>query len=112
MSIGSNIKMLREQRNMTQLGVAKAVVCSIQSVSAWETDKKTPRMGTLSFLAKLFDVPVSAIVDGDEQVLTRLCLSEDEQALLDLYRQIPKGSRTVVLSMIQAALKTQIAPEA
>ncbi len=107
MSIGSNIKMLREQRNMTQLSIARAVVCSIQSVSAWETGKKTPRMGTVQVLAKLFGVPVSAIVDGDEQELTRLCLSDDEQAMLDLYRRIPEQNRSVVISMIEAALKAQ-----
>lgn len=107
MSVGSNIRMLREQRHMTQQSLARAAVCSVQTVSAWEKDKKTPRMGALKVLASLFGVPVSAILDIDEQEVSRLCLSEDERAMLEMFRRVRAQNRPIVLSMIEAALKTQ-----
>jgi transcriptional regulator with XRE-family HTH domain len=107
MSIGLNIKMLREQKHMTQLDVAKHVVCSVPAVSTWEQGHKIPRMRTIEALAKLFGVSKSVLIDGDEETITRLSLSNDELHLVDSFRSLTDYNRSLVLGMVDAALKSQ-----
>ena len=63
MSIGSNIKAVREERKLTQEQVAEAVGVSFQAVSSWERDEYKPDTDKLIRLAELFDVSVSAIAE-------------------------------------------------
>ncbi|MCR5330842.1 MAG: helix-turn-helix domain-containing protein [Lachnospiraceae bacterium] len=63
MSIGTNIKSLREARKLTQEQVAEALGVSFQAVSSWERDEYRPDTDKLVRLAELLDVSVSAIVE-------------------------------------------------
>ncbi len=63
MSIGTNIKNLREERKLTQEQVAESLGITFQAVSSWERDEYKPDTGKLIRLAELFDVSVSAIVE-------------------------------------------------
>ena len=63
MSIGTNIKSLREERKLTQEQVAEVLGISFQAVSSWERDEYRPDTDKLIRLAELFDISVSAIVE-------------------------------------------------
>ena len=63
MSLGANIKSLREERSLTQEQVADALGVSFQAVSSWERDEYKPDTEKLIRLAALFDVSVSAIAE-------------------------------------------------
>ena len=63
MSIGTNIKSLREERKLTQENVADALGITFQAVSSWERDEYKPDTDKLIKLAELFDVSVSAIAE-------------------------------------------------
>ena len=63
MSIGSNIKSLREERGYTQEKLGVALDVSFQAVSSWERDEYKPDTDKLIRLAELFDVSVSAIAE-------------------------------------------------
>ncbi|MCR5726364.1 MAG: helix-turn-helix domain-containing protein [Lachnospiraceae bacterium] len=63
MSIGSNIKSLREERGYTQEKLGDALDVSFQAVSSWERDEYKPDTDKLIRLAELFDVSVSAIAE-------------------------------------------------
>ena len=63
MSIGKNIKSLREERNLTQEQVAEELGVSFQAVSSWERDEYRPDTDKLIRLAEVFDVSVSAIAE-------------------------------------------------
>ena len=63
MSIGTNIKSLREERKLTQEQVAESLGVTFQAVSSWERDEYKPDIVKLMRLAELFDVSVSAIVE-------------------------------------------------
>ena len=63
MSIGTNIRNLREERNFTQEQVAEAMGVTFQAVSSWERDEYKPETDNLLKLAELFDVSVSAIAE-------------------------------------------------
>lgn len=64
MSIGGNIKRLREQRGMLQGDLAKALGVAESTVSYWESDTKVPRMGKIEAMAELFGVLKSEIIEG------------------------------------------------
>lgn len=63
MSIGANLRSLREERKLTQEQVAEVLGITFQAVSSWERDEYRPDTDKLIRLAELFDVSVSAIVE-------------------------------------------------
>ena len=63
MSIGQNIKNIREEHKLTQEQVAEAVGVSFQAVSSWERDEYRPDTDKLIKLAEVLDVSISAIAE-------------------------------------------------
>ncbi len=63
MSIGTNIKNLREERKLTQEQVAESLGITFQAVSSWERDEYKPDTEKLIRLAELFDVSISSIAE-------------------------------------------------
>lgn len=63
MSIGTNIKRLRTDANLSQAELGKIAGVTDKAVSTWEADIKTPRMGAVEKMASYFGVPKSAILD-------------------------------------------------
>ena len=68
MSIGSNIKALREDRKFTQEQVAEALGISFQAVSSWERDEYKPDTDKLIRLAEVLGVSVSALVEEKQKI--------------------------------------------
>ena len=54
--IGSNIKRLRMERQMTQKELAKYLNVSVQAVSKWERGRAYPDLALLLPIASLFHV--------------------------------------------------------
>lgn len=63
MSIGDNIKRLREQYNLTQDDIGKIAGVSYQAVSSWERGEREPRMGAIERLAEHFGIRKSDIIE-------------------------------------------------
>ena len=63
MSIGANIRKLREARNLTQEKLAEKIDVTFQAVSSWERDEYLPETANLIKLAEAFNVSVSAILE-------------------------------------------------
>ena len=63
MSIGKNIRKLREARNLTQEKLAEKIDVTFQAVSSWERDEYLPETANLIKLAEAFNVSVSAILE-------------------------------------------------
>lgn len=98
MSIGSTLRQLRESRQMTQAELAKKVDVTTQTISAWELDNKTPRLGKLKALAEFFEVEVATIIAGTDKNETMMAylfntLSLDEQKLAIDYLHYLYGQR-------------------
>ena len=68
MSIGSNIRSLREERGLTQEQVADSIGITFQAVSSWERDEYKPDIDKIIKLAELFDVSVSSLVEEKQGV--------------------------------------------
>lgn len=63
MSIGENIRRLREEKGFTQERIAAELDVSFQAVSSWERDEYKPDLDRLLKLAEVFGVSLSALVE-------------------------------------------------
>ena len=68
MSIGTNIRRLREEKGFTQENIAAAMDVSFQAVSSWERDEYKPDLDKLLKLAEVLDVSLSAIAEEKQKV--------------------------------------------
>ena len=58
LTIGSNIKRLREEQNITQQMLAEKLSISFQAVSKWETGITLPEVTLLPTIAETFGVTI------------------------------------------------------
>ena len=62
-SIGSNIKRIRERYGLNQVQLAQIAGVSDKAVSTWENDVKIPRMGAIQRIADHFGIKKSDIIE-------------------------------------------------
>ena len=65
MSIGTTIKKLRRERNMTQEQLAELLGLSTNAISQWECDKTAPDIANLPMLAQIFEVSADVLLEID-----------------------------------------------
>ena len=65
MSIGTTIKKLRRDRNITQEQLAELLGVSTNAVSQWECDKTAPDISHLPILANIFEVSADVLLEID-----------------------------------------------
>lgn len=70
MSIGKNIKRLRQNKNLTQEQLATALHLSNQAVSKWEKESALPDISLLPLLADYFGVTIDELFDYKLNALT------------------------------------------
>jgi repressor LexA len=64
-SIGADIKRLREMHSLTQVEIAKIAGVSDKAVSTWENGIKEPRMGAIQKIADYFGLQKSNIIEDN-----------------------------------------------
>lgn len=76
MSIGSNIKKLRREREMTQDQLAQCLGITANAVSQWECDRTAPDISQLPILARVLQVTTDRLLgidfSRDEQEIRRI----------------------------------------
>lgn len=68
MSVGDNIKRIRQSRDLTQEEFGKIADVSSMAVSQWENDRAVPRMGAVQRISDYFSIPKSDIIDDGAQL--------------------------------------------
>lgn len=63
MSIGTNIKRLREEKGFTQERLAEMLGVTFQAISSWERDEYRPEFDTFLRLTEILEVPSTAITE-------------------------------------------------
>ena len=63
MSIGKNIKRLREAKGWSQETLAEKIGVTYQAISSWERDEYMPEMENFIRLTKVLDVPSTSILE-------------------------------------------------
>lgn len=101
MSIGSTIKKLRRERNMTQEQLAEYLSITANAVSQWECDRTAPDISQLPMLARILQVTTDRLLgvdfSQDEGEIERIA---DES--FDCYRV---GQREKAIEIVRNGLK-------
>ncbi len=63
MSIGTNIKRLREEKGFTQEKLAEMLGVTFQAISSWERDEYRPELDTFIRLTEVLEVPSTSILE-------------------------------------------------
>ena len=61
--IGSFLKELRKERNLTQESLAEKLNVSNRTISRWETGSNMPDIGMLVEIAEFYDVSIPEIIN-------------------------------------------------
>ena len=113
MSVGLRIKLAREQRNMTLEEVAKLCETTKQTIYKYENEIVTNiPYDKIVLLSKALDVSPSYLFGWEEKKSSpsEPELTEGEQLMLKLFRQIPKDRQAEALELLRVALKMQQKP--
>ncbi|MEE0298739.1 MAG: helix-turn-helix transcriptional regulator [Christensenellales bacterium] len=94
MSIGQNIKRIREAHGLSQAELTQIAGVTDKAVSTWENDIKTPRMGAIQRMADYFHILKSDIIEDKDSFPP----STTESELLQLYRSVNAGGQAYILS--------------
>ena len=90
MSIGENIKKLRESHKLTQEEFGKIVGVTDKAVSSWETGAKAPRVGVIQKISDYFNINKSAILD-DPIESNATILPQDKIRMIPVYESVSAG---------------------
>ena len=63
MSIGTTIKRLRREKNLTQEQLADHLGITSRAISAWECDRTAPDISQLPVLASVFNVSADVLLE-------------------------------------------------
>ena len=100
--MAQRIKALRQEKGLTLEQVADVVGVGKSTVRKWETGMiANMKRDKIASLAKALGTTPEYLMGWDEQKSspTELELSEGEQILLNLFRQIPEDQQRVFLEM-------------
>lgn len=81
----NNLKYLRLTHGIEQLELANLLGRkSASSISEWEKGKYTPKAGTLNDLAKIFNIPLSKLMNDDLENPTGEIIENAKKTTIDL----------------------------
>ena len=87
MELGKQIKIHRQDAQMTQEELADRVYVSRQTVSNWENDKSYPDVNSLVLLSEVFQISLDKLIKGDIDVMKEV-IKQEEIAKLHRYSAI------------------------
>lgn len=92
MSIGDNIKMWREKRNLKQADLADLIGVSDKTVSSWEINRTEPKMGMIEKICSALNCKKTDIVGSDEPNTsnTSYYINEDARELAQFLFENPE----------------------
>lgn len=110
MTIGEKIKLERIKNNLSQEEVAKAIGSTKQAVYKYENGIVTNiPMDKIEVMAKLFGTTPTYLMGWSDPPIknspTEPKLSEGEEMLIKLFRQLPDESQKMYLEVLRATLK-------
>ena len=97
------LKELRSEKNLTQAEVAEAIGTSQRNIGRWENESNEPTADFILRLANFFECSVDYLLGREDdfgnitvKTADSFQVSEDEQALVNLYRLLSKVEKVQV----------------
>ncbi|ARC28873.1 MULTISPECIES: helix-turn-helix domain-containing protein [Bacillus cereus group] len=78
MSIGEQLKKLRESKEFSQEDVAKKIGVTRQAVYKWENDKSYPDIDNLILLSEMYNVTLDELIKGNQSFKEKIHIDEEE----------------------------------
>ncbi len=88
-TVKSNLIRLRKENKLTQLELSQKINYSDKAISRWETGEVTPDVETLSALAALYQIPITAFFLSQEVPLSK----KERRAMRKSEKQLKKQEK-------------------
>ena len=98
MKIGSFLKKLRNEKELTQGQLAEKLNVSNRSVSRWETGNTLPDISILIELAEFYEVDIKEIIDGERKSEN---MNEETKELMDKVVDYTSKDKEIILEKMQ-----------
>ncbi len=96
--IGKILIELREQRNLQQKDVAKALGISSQRYNHYETGKRYPDFDVLKSISIFYNVSIDRLLGHNSNKY----LTDEEKYLVDVYNNSSVSNRKTIRALIEA----------
>lgn len=110
-SCGIRIQKALSIRNMKQSELSKLAKVSKSSLSLYIKGEYEPKQDKIYAMAEVLDVADTWLMGYDVPMgrnkITQAELTDNEKAMLDLFRQIPEKQQQVLMQLIRDGLKTR-----
>ncbi|MBQ9534871.1 MAG: helix-turn-helix transcriptional regulator [Clostridia bacterium] len=102
--IGSFLKQLRKEKNLTQENLAERLNVSGRTVSRWETGSNMPDIGMLIEIAEFYDVSIPEIINGERKSESMTQETKDTAVKMAEYskNEAKSGKRQIIGYMAAA----------
>ena len=77
MELGKQIKMHRQEAELSQEELANRVYVSRQTISNWENDKSYPDVNSLVLLSEIFQISLDKLIKGDIGAMKEVIQKEE-----------------------------------
>ena len=98
--MGNRIKELRKAHHMSQIHLSIELEVSQETVSAYEKGKHYPSFQNLVKMSEIFNAPIDYIMGLSDSTVSNT-LSENENTLISLYRNLNGANREKAIAYIQ-----------
>ncbi|WP_163655478.1 helix-turn-helix domain-containing protein [Listeria sp. PSOL-1] len=102
-NFGSKLKLLREEKKMTQTEVAEKLNVTRQSISNWETNKNYPDVISLVSLSKLYDTSLDILLNTEREVVESMKQELDSYTGVDMTKLIIFSILAFILPIVGIA---------
>ncbi|HDR7714550.1 helix-turn-helix transcriptional regulator [Bacillus albus] len=79
MSLGEQLKKLRESKGFSQEDVAKKIGVTRQAVYKWENDKSCPDIENLILLSEMYNVTLDELIKGNQNIKEKIHIDEEDE---------------------------------
>ena len=108
MTVGGNIRKIRERRGITQTELAIRLGISSRTVSSWEVNRTEPKMGMLEKVCMVLSCRKSDIIEDTEYDIP---LKNENPALLELAKQMDPALRALQDKIGKLTIENRISVE-
>lgn len=96
--IGSFLKELRKEKEMTQEELAEKLNISGRTVSRWETGRNMPDISLLVDIAEIFDISISEFINGERK---SKIMEKEVKEVADAMSNYATAEKSVLLKKVK-----------
>lgn len=104
---GDRLRLLRENRKITQIRLSTHLGVSQEAISAYERKESMPNIDILIGIAKYFNVSVDYLLglDNTKKHLPEKELDEFEISLINLYKKLKHSDQELLIKLLSQIIE-------